>query len=83
MDFPHDPLPQTEQGWVVLILFQSLLTAPAQSQSILVAQFYEALATNKGMPRSALAALWDLYRLFALFTLEADRYECTSLPPLY
>ncbi|KAL4783289.1 hypothetical protein BJX76DRAFT_368525 [Aspergillus varians] len=47
----------------------------AQSQSILVTQFYEALTTGKDLSNPTLEVLWDNYRLFALFTMEAERYE--------
>ncbi|KAL4925367.1 acyl-CoA dehydrogenase/oxidase [Aspergillus undulatus] len=63
-----------KKPWTTLMMqFHKL--SKAQSQSILVTQFYEALNTNTDLPRSTRTVLWDLFRLFALFTLEADRYE--------
>ncbi|KAL3468954.1 acyl-CoA dehydrogenase/oxidase C-terminal [Aspergillus californicus] len=47
----------------------------AQSQSILITNFYNALASSKDIPLSTRAGLWDLYRLFATFTIVQDRYE--------
>ena len=51
----------------------------AQSQSILVANFYEALSTDNTLPNSNKDILWDLYRLFALHTMENEGYECKRL----
>ncbi|KAL4945271.1 hypothetical protein BDV06DRAFT_231432 [Aspergillus oleicola] len=58
-----------------LLMIQFHKLSRAQSQSILVTQFYEALRTAKDLPSDTLAVLWNLYRLFALFTLQEARYE--------
>ncbi|KAL4919229.1 acyl-CoA dehydrogenase/oxidase [Aspergillus aurantiobrunneus] len=63
-----------KKSWNVLMIQFHKLTR-AQSQSILVTQFYESLSANKDLSHSISRILWDLYRLFALFTLEADRYD--------
>ncbi|KAL4789566.1 acyl-CoA dehydrogenase/oxidase C-terminal [Aspergillus venezuelensis] len=63
-----------KKPWTSLMIqFHKL--SKAQSQSILVTQFYEALSGAKDLPSDTLSVLWDLYRLFALFTLQEDRYE--------
>jgi len=48
----------------------------AQSQSIIVATFFQALSSDKTLPVTTKAVLWDLYRLFALNTMENEAYEC-------
>ena len=52
------------------------LTSGAQSQSILVSKFFEALSTDSTLSSSLKAILWDLYRLFALYTMENEGYDC-------
>ncbi|KAL4876506.1 acyl-CoA dehydrogenase/oxidase C-terminal [Aspergillus karnatakaensis] len=47
----------------------------AQSQSILVTQFYHALSTNKDLDQPTREVLWSLFRLFASYTIQEDRYE--------
>ncbi|KAL4862474.1 hypothetical protein BDV12DRAFT_43134 [Aspergillus spectabilis] len=63
-----------KRSWNSLMIeFHKL--SKAQSQSILVTQFYQALDTNEHLSASTREVLWDLYRLFACFTLEADGFE--------
>ncbi|KAL4951772.1 hypothetical protein BDW69DRAFT_201250 [Aspergillus filifer] len=63
-----------KKSWTSLMIqFHKL--SKAQSQSILVTQFHEALGGAKDLPSDTLSVLWDLYRLFAMFTLLQDRYE--------
>ncbi|KAL2786977.1 acyl-CoA dehydrogenase/oxidase C-terminal [Aspergillus keveii] len=47
----------------------------AQSQSILVTKFYDALASNTDLPPTTCNIIWDVFRLFASYTLDTDRYE--------
>ncbi|GAB1215542.1 hypothetical protein ATERTT37_004733 [Aspergillus terreus] len=54
------------------------LRATALSQSILVTKFFQALTTDSSLPPSTKEIMWDLFRLFALFTMEADSYEFFS-----
>ncbi|RDW83650.1 uncharacterized protein DSM5745_03976 [Aspergillus mulundensis] len=63
-----------KKGWTSLMVNLHKLSR-AQSQCVLVTQFYLALTSNTDLSKPATDVLWDLYRLFALFTLEADRYE--------
>lgn len=58
-------------------LVEQELTSPAQSQSILVTQFYNALSSDTELSAAVKDVLWDLYRLFSLSTLETEKYECT------
>ncbi|KAL2867251.1 acyl-CoA dehydrogenase/oxidase [Aspergillus lucknowensis] len=63
-----------KQPWTSLMTdFHKL--SKAQSQSILVTKFHDALVSNVDLPAATQAVLRDLFRLFATFTLEADRYE--------
>ncbi|KAL4960016.1 acyl-CoA dehydrogenase/oxidase [Aspergillus stella-maris] len=63
-----------KKSWTSLMIqFHKL--SKAQSQSMLVTQFYEALSGANDLPSDTVFVLWDLYRLFALFTLQEDRYE--------
>jgi acyl-CoA oxidase len=60
----------------------NLTETPAQSQSIMVATFFEALSTDGALSAPTRTILWDLYRLFVLNTMENEGYECkTSNPP--
>jgi acyl-CoA oxidase len=56
----------------------NLTQTPAQSQSIMVTTFFEALSTNKTLSAPTRTILWDLYRLFALNTVENEGYECKT-----
>ncbi|KAJ5132581.1 hypothetical protein N7448_006739 [Penicillium atrosanguineum] len=47
----------------------------AQSQSILVGTFYEALSADSTLSSSNKIILRDLFRLFALYTMENEGYE--------
>jgi acyl-CoA oxidase len=62
---------------------EEYLTASAQSQSILVTKFYDALASNTDLPPTTCNIIWDVFRLFASYTLDTDRYECKLSSPLY
>jgi acyl-CoA oxidase len=57
-----------------------LLTQTAQSQSILVSTFFEALSIDKSLSGSNKTVMWDLYRLFALYTMENEGFECKQEP---
>ncbi|KAJ5924500.1 hypothetical protein N7466_008687 [Penicillium verhagenii] len=57
------------------LLIQLHKLSKAQSQSILVTKFFEALSTDGSLPSSLKAILWDVYRLFALNTMENEGYE--------
>jgi acyl-CoA oxidase len=48
----------------------------AQSQSMLVSMFFEGLSSDSTISRPTKAVLWDLYRLFALYTIQNESYEC-------
>lgn len=41
----------------------------AQSEYILVLNFYEGLASTSALSKETLSALWNNFRLFALFTM--------------
>ncbi|KAJ5749252.1 uncharacterized protein N7511_010948 [Penicillium nucicola] len=57
------------------LLIQLHKLSRAQSQSIMVTTFFEALSTNKTLSAPIKPVLWDLYRLFALNTMENEGYE--------
>jgi len=57
------------------MLIQLHKLSKAQSQSILVENFYVALCNDKTILASAKAVLEDLFRLFALYTLDAEGRE--------
>ncbi|KAL4760922.1 acyl-CoA dehydrogenase/oxidase [Aspergillus foveolatus] len=59
-------------------LVEQELTSPAQSQSILVTQFYNALSSDTELSAAVKDVLWDLYRLFSLSTLDTEKYEFFS-----
>ncbi|KAL6231200.1 hypothetical protein BDW75DRAFT_233810 [Aspergillus navahoensis] len=63
-----------KRGWTS-ILNRSHQLSKAQSQSILVTQFYQAICSSTELSTGTKEVLWDLYRLFALFTLETEKYE--------
>ena len=56
-------------------------TSSAQSQSMLVSMFFEGLSSDSTMSSPTKAVLWDLYRLFALYTIQNESYECKQRPP--
>ncbi|KAL5043023.1 hypothetical protein BDW71DRAFT_200083 [Aspergillus fruticulosus] len=63
-----------KRGWTsTMTQFHKL--SKAQSQSILVTQFYQALSSSTQLSAGTKEVLWDLYRLFALFTLDTEKYE--------
>ncbi|KAL5001038.1 acyl-CoA dehydrogenase/oxidase [Aspergillus recurvatus] len=63
-----------KRGWTsIMTQFHKL--SKAQSQSILVTQFCQALSSSTELSAGTKEVLWDLYRLFALFTLETEKYE--------
>ncbi|KAJ6033914.1 uncharacterized protein N7446_007791 [Penicillium canescens] len=57
------------------LLIQLHKLSRAQSQSIMVTTFFEALSTDKALSAPTRITLWDLYRLFALNTMENEGYE--------
>ncbi|KAJ5818598.1 hypothetical protein N7474_004189 [Penicillium riverlandense] len=57
------------------LLIQLHKLSRAQSQSILVSTFFEALSTDKSLSGSNKTVMWDLYRLFALYTMENEGFE--------
>ncbi|KAJ5793928.1 hypothetical protein N7457_000527 [Penicillium paradoxum] len=64
-----------KQNWNSLLIQLHKLSR-AQSQSIIVSTFFEALSTDTTLSAPVKATLWDLYRLFALYTMENEGYEC-------
>ncbi|KAL2847372.1 acyl-CoA dehydrogenase/oxidase C-terminal [Aspergillus pseudodeflectus] len=63
-----------KKPWTTLMIdFHKL--SKAQSQSILVTKFHDALSSNTELPPTTRNILWDVFRLFASYTLDADRYE--------
>lgn len=67
------------KGLSLLLLnmhFPELRIVTAQSQSILVGTFYHALSNDTSLSSSLKSTMWDLYRLFALFTMENEGYDC-------
>ncbi|KAJ5577106.1 Acyl-CoA oxidase [Penicillium sp. DV-2018c] len=63
-----------KQNWNSLLIQLHKLSR-AQSQSILVATFFEAITTDKTLSTPTKTVLLDLYRLFALYTMENEGYE--------
>ncbi|KAJ5647967.1 hypothetical protein N7490_004339 [Penicillium lividum] len=57
------------------LLIQLHKLSKAQSQSILVNRFFDALSTDATLSSSLRDTLWDVYRLFALNTMENEGYE--------
>ncbi|KAJ5539722.1 hypothetical protein N7513_008054 [Penicillium frequentans] len=57
------------------LLVQLHKLSKAQSQSILVSKFFEALSTDITLSSSLKVILWSLYRLFALYTMENEGYD--------
>lgn len=58
---------------------ESSRSPPAQSQSILVGTFFEALSSDTCLSGPVKTILWDLYRLFALYTMENEGFECEDV----
>ncbi|KAI2792798.1 hypothetical protein POX_b02841 [Penicillium oxalicum] len=63
-----------KQKWNKLLI-QLHKLSKAQSQLILVTTFFDALSAETSLEDSAKSKLWDLYRLFALTTMENEAYE--------
>ncbi|KAJ5684034.1 Acyl-CoA oxidase [Penicillium maclennaniae] len=63
-----------KQSWTSLLI-QLHKLSKAQSQSILVATFYESLSADNNLSSSNKGILWDLFRLFAFYTMENECYE--------
>ncbi|KAL4888901.1 acyl-CoA dehydrogenase/oxidase C-terminal [Aspergillus ambiguus] len=57
------------------LLIQLHRLSRAQSQSILVTKFFQALDGDRSLSLSVKGTIWDLFRLFALFTMETESYE--------
>jgi acyl-CoA oxidase len=51
-------------------------TSQAQSQSMMVSMFFEGLSSDSSISSPTKAVLWDLYRLFAMYTVQNESYEC-------
>ncbi|KAL3437012.1 acyl-CoA dehydrogenase/oxidase C-terminal [Aspergillus tetrazonus] len=66
-----------KRGWTS-IMTQLHRLSKAQSQSILVTQFYNALNSDTELSAAVKDVLWDLYRLFSLSTVETEKYEFFS-----
>ncbi|KAL2833165.1 acyl-CoA dehydrogenase/oxidase C-terminal [Aspergillus pseudoustus] len=63
-----------KKPWTSLMIELHKLSK-AQSQYILVTKFHDALASNTDLSEGTRNILWNVFRLFASYTLEADRYE--------
>ncbi|KAJ5890962.1 uncharacterized protein N7473_007190 [Penicillium subrubescens] len=63
-----------KQNWNSLLI-QLHKLSKAQSQSILVATFFKALSTDQTLSGPTKTVLWDVFRLFALYTMENEGYE--------
>ncbi|KAJ5235111.1 uncharacterized protein N7469_004279 [Penicillium citrinum] len=63
-----------KQSWNSLLI-QLHKLSKAQSQYILVKTFFEALSTDNSLSNSTSSILWELFRLFALFTMENEGFE--------
>lgn len=46
---------------------------------MLVSMFFEGLCSDSTISRPTKAILWDLYRLFAVYTIQNDSYECKQM----
>ncbi|OAR02537.1 hypothetical protein LLEC1_02439 [Akanthomyces lecanii] len=57
----------------LLIQFHKL--SHAHSQSIMVSSFFSTLASSNDLPRETKDVVFDLYRLFAYTTIQAESYE--------
>ncbi|KAL4812733.1 acyl-CoA dehydrogenase/oxidase C-terminal [Aspergillus spinulosporus] len=66
-----------KRGWTS-VMTQLHKLSKAQSQSILVTQFYRSLSSDTELSAAVKDVLWDLYRLFSLSTLENEKYEFFS-----
>jgi len=53
----------------------ALIEHVAHSQSILVSNFYDALKSDKEMSSPTRDVMWDLFRLFALSTMDTEGRE--------
>ncbi|KAI9880063.1 MAG: hypothetical protein M1830_005795 [Pleopsidium flavum] len=60
------------------LLIQLHKLSRAHSQAILVTNFFTALSSDQSVPAASREVLWDLYRLFALYTMDNDGREFFS-----
>ncbi|KAL3457029.1 acyl-CoA dehydrogenase/oxidase C-terminal [Aspergillus heterothallicus] len=60
--------------WTSLMIEAHKLSK-AQSQSVLVTKFHDAVVSSTDLSPTTRNILWDVFRLFTSYTLEADRYE--------
>ncbi|KAL1959813.1 hypothetical protein VTO42DRAFT_958 [Malbranchea cinnamomea] len=66
-----------KKSWTSLLIdFHKL--SRAYSQSILVANFYQAIVSEAGLSPVTQQVLWDLFRLFALSTMDTEAREFYS-----
>ncbi|KAJ5227844.1 hypothetical protein N7489_008552 [Penicillium chrysogenum] len=57
------------------LLIQLHRLSRAQSESIIVATFFDALSNDKTLSAPTKNVLWDCYRLFALYSMENESFE--------
>ncbi|KAJ5211247.1 Acyl-CoA oxidase [Penicillium cf. griseofulvum] len=57
------------------LLIQLHKLSRAQSESIIVATFFDALSNDKTLSTPIITVLWDCYRLFALYSMENESFE--------
>ncbi|KAJ5519659.1 Acyl-CoA oxidase [Penicillium fimorum] len=63
-----------KQNWNSLLIQLHKLSR-AQSESIIVATFFDALTNDKTLSTPIKTVLWDCYRLFALYSMENESFE--------
>ncbi|KAF9888477.1 hypothetical protein FE257_008584 [Aspergillus nanangensis] len=68
---------ENKKSWNSLLVQLHKLSR-AQSQSILVSKFFLTLSNEKNIPALAKETLLNLFRLFALYTMETESYEFFS-----
>ncbi|KAJ5687136.1 hypothetical protein N7536_009755 [Penicillium majusculum] len=63
-----------KQNWNGLLIQLHKLSR-AQSESIIVATFFDALSNDKTLSAPIKIVLWDCFRLFALYSMENESFE--------
>ncbi|KAJ5862109.1 hypothetical protein N7455_006177 [Penicillium solitum] len=63
-----------KQNWNGLLIQLHKLSR-AQSESIIVATFFDALSNDKTLSAPIKTVLWDCFRLFALYSMENESFE--------
>ncbi|KAJ5516266.1 hypothetical protein N7527_007826 [Penicillium freii] len=63
-----------KQNWNSLLIQLHKLSR-AQSESIIVATFFDALSNDKTLSTPIKSVLWDCFRLFALYSMENESFE--------